>query len=101
MTRKEIEVLWRDPRNRKWGVFYHCKEDPRVIVPKHVRWTGWTVNTARLGAIPVTLALIALVGVPTLLVTASGASTWIQLLTVGMSTTTVCSICAYLSSRTE
>jgi hypothetical protein len=101
MTREEIEALWKDPRNRKWGVFYYCKQDPRVIVPKHPKWTGWTINAAQPRAIPVTLGLIALVGVPVFLVTAAGASTMVQLVTVGMCLLAVCSICAYLSSRTQ
>ena len=46
MTREEIEKCWRDPRNRKWGIFYYCKADPRVIVPKRLKWMGWTVNAA-------------------------------------------------------
>ena len=101
MTREEIEALWRDPRNRKWGIFYYCKQDPRVIVPKHHKWAGWTLNAAQPLAIPVTLGLIALVGGPVFLVSAAGASIWVQLVIVGMCVLAVCSICAYLSSRTE
>jgi len=101
MTRQEIEALWKDPRNRKWGIFYCCKQDPRVIVHKHIKWTGWTLNAAHPRAIPVTVGLIALVGVPVFLVTAASASTEVQLLTVGICILVVCLICAYLSSRTE
>ena len=101
MTREEIDALWRDPRNRKWGVFYYCKEDPRVIVPKRQKWMGWTVNAARPSVIPVTLLLVAMVGAPVFIVTATGAGTGVQLLTVGLSVLMVCSICAYLASRTE
>jgi hypothetical protein len=42
MTREEIETCRKDPRNRKWG-FYYCKADPRVIVPRGLKWMGWTV----------------------------------------------------------
>src|SRR5689334_10492408 len=72
MTRGEIEACWRDPRNHKWGVYY-CKADPRAIVPRRLKWMGWTVNFARPSAIPITLLLIALVAAPLLIVKAKGA----------------------------
>jgi hypothetical protein len=101
MTPKEIEALWKDPRNRKWGIFYYCKQDPRVIVPKHVKWAGWTVNAARPAALPVTLFLVALVVVPVFIATESGAGTGVQLLTAALGIIAICSLCAYLSSQTE
>jgi uncharacterized membrane protein len=30
----------------KYGEVYFCKKDPRIIVPKRIRWMGWTVNLA-------------------------------------------------------
>lgn len=100
MTREEIETCRKDPRNRKWG-FYYCKADPRVIVPRGVRWMGWTVNAARPSAIPVLLLLIALVVVPVDFVSALGAGNGIKLITAVTSITVLCLVCAYLSSRTE
>ena len=101
MTREEIEKCWRDPRNRKWGIFYYFKADPRVIVPKRLKWMGWTVNAAHAGAIPMVMFLIALLVVPVFMVTANGGGTGSVLVTGAVSITVVCLLSAYLSSRTE
>lgn len=46
-TKEDIEAMWRDSNNWKWAhIVYACRDDPRVCVPKWVRWTGWTVNFA-------------------------------------------------------
>ena len=100
MTREEIETCWKDLRNWKWRIYY-CKADPRAIVPRRLKWMGWTVNFARPSAIPITLLLIALVAVPLLIVKAKGAGTGIELITGAASITVLCLVCAYLSSRTE
>lgn len=101
MTRQELENLWKDPRNHKWGILYYCKADPRVIVPKRVKWMGWTVNFARPLAIPVLLLLIALVAGPATAVIFMRAGPGTILLTIAGSTGLVCLLCAYLASRTE
>jgi hypothetical protein len=101
MTREEIEALWKDPRNRKWGIFYYCKADPRVIVPKRFKWMGWTFNAAQPRAIPVTLLLIAILLVPICIATTKGAGIGIVLVTAAVAIAVVCLLCAYLSSRTE
>ena len=101
MTREEIETCWKDPRNRKWGVFYYCKADPRVIVPKHPKWRGWTANFARPSAIPVVLLLLALLAVPVFIVTVKGAGIGLVLVTAAAAITVLCLLCAYLSSRSE
>jgi hypothetical protein len=62
---------------------------------------GWTVNTARLSAIPVVLLLLAIVVVPLLIVRALGGGNGIELITLAASITVLCLVCAYLSSRTE
>jgi hypothetical protein len=100
MTREEMETCRKDPRNRKWG-FYYCKADPRVIVPKGLKWMGWTVNAARPSAIPALLLLIALFVVPVQVVSAMGAGDGIKLITGVASITVLCLVCAYLSSRTR
>ena len=41
---------------RWWG--YSCPNDPRIVVSKHPRWAGYTVNFAHKRAIPI-LAVIA------------------------------------------
>ena len=99
MTREEIEALWNDPRNRKWGIFYYCKADPRVIVPKRLKWMGWTANFARPSAIPTILLLIAIVAVPVWIVISRRAGTAAVVATVVASTSVLCLVCAYLSSR--
>ncbi len=100
MTRKEIEACWEDPRNRKWGVYY-CRADPRAIVPRHAKWMGWTVNVARPSAIPVVLLLLAILGIPMYLVSASGGGNGAMLLTAAASGTVMCLACAYLSSTSR
>ena len=44
MAREQIDKLWADKTNWKWGVIYSCPEDPRTIVPRRWRWGGWTLN---------------------------------------------------------
>ena len=67
MTPEELEDLWRDPRSWRGGVIYFRREDPRVIVPKRTRWTGYTMNFAQPLAAPVLLVILVLVVVPWLL----------------------------------
>lgn len=100
MTREEIENCWKDPRNRKWGVYY-CKADPRVIVPKSIKWMGWTVNIARPSAIPVTLLLLAVLVGPILIAAFKGAGIGVVLLTSVASIAVLCLLCAYLASTTR
>jgi hypothetical protein len=97
MTPDEIENCWRDPRNRKWGVYY-CPADPRVIVPRHRKWMGWTVNFARPSAIPLLLGMIALLVVPVKMVRALGGGPLASFLAVAASIAAVCWLSAYLSS---
>ena len=97
MTREEIETWWKDPHNWKWRVYY-CKADPRVIVPKHQKWMGWTLNFARPSAIPVLLCVFALLAVPAAMVRASGGGIVMSYLTIAVSIVVVCLLSAYLSS---
>jgi len=55
MRREEIDACWNDPRNLKWGLIYYCKADTRAIVPRRLKWMGWTPNFARPSAIPLVL----------------------------------------------
>ena len=41
-------------------MFYVCREDPRIIVPKRIQGLGWTVNFGRPLAIPFFIVLLAL-----------------------------------------
>lgn len=46
-------------RHYKWGLFYYNPEDKRLIVPKRIKWMGWTFNFAHpLAAILFLLILI-------------------------------------------
>ncbi len=101
MTREELERQQKDPRNRKWGIFYYCQADPRVIVPKRYPWMGWTINAARPVAIPVLLLLLAILVGPLLLATALGAGDGIMLAIGVTDLAVVCLICAHLSAHTE
>jgi len=51
MEPTEHERLHADPANWKLGIFYFCREDGRVIVPKRIRGLGWTINFARPAAL--------------------------------------------------
>jgi hypothetical protein len=97
MTPEEIEACSKDRQNHSWGL-YHCKADPRVIVPRRREWMGWTVNFARPSAIPVLLGIIALLVVPSAMVRASGGGTAIVSLTGVASILVVVLLSAYLSS---
>lgn len=71
MAAPELEHLWQDAQNWAPPGIYRCAADPRVIVPKRRRWTGWTLNFAHPAAWPVLLAAVTLAAapVPVLLVT--------------------------------
>jgi hypothetical protein len=45
-----LEKLWSDSANWRAHFIYHCKADPRFMVPKRNRWAGWTVNFAHRAA---------------------------------------------------
>ncbi|HEY0174915.1 MAG TPA: DUF5808 domain-containing protein [Pedobacter sp.] len=36
-----------DIGNYKWGIFYFNQNDPRIIVPKRIKFQGWTLNFAK------------------------------------------------------
>jgi uncharacterized membrane protein len=100
MTREEIENCWKDPQNWKWRVYYF-KADPRVVVPRRLKWMGWTVNFARPSAIPLVGLIVVVVSVPLRVMIAKGAATSILLVTLGAAIAVVCFLCAWLSSRTK
>lgn len=96
MTEQEIEACWRDRSN--WGIVYYCKADPRPIVPKRIKWMGWTINTARPSAIPALLVLFAILLGPVLVVKANGAGNTAQLWTLAASVVALCLVCAVISA---
>jgi hypothetical protein len=97
MTPEELEAFRKNPENQKWGVYY-CKADPRVIVPKRLKWMGWTINFARPSAIPVMLLTLAIVVAPILVVKTWNGGIGALMTTVLISTAVLCLLCAHLSS---
>ena len=98
-TRDKLEQLWEDPGNWTAGLFYRCRDDPRVIVPKQQKWRGWTVNFAHRYAISTLIVMILVVGLPLFLLAVFGLAGspiwWTSLiLTVAI----VCLACWYWSS---
>ncbi|MDR3402652.1 MAG: DUF5808 domain-containing protein [Chthoniobacter sp.] len=51
MNKPTHDQLHADPANWKCGIFYFCRQDPRIIVPKRIRGLGWTINFARPSAL--------------------------------------------------
>ncbi|MFI0490991.1 DUF5808 domain-containing protein [Flavobacterium sp.] len=45
-SQETLEKWSKDPNNWIWGIFYYNKEDKRLMPPKRIPWTGWTVNFA-------------------------------------------------------
>jgi hypothetical protein len=72
--------------------------DPRLIVPKRIKWMGWTINAAHPAAFLVLLGMIALLVAPTEIVAANGGSTAGIFLTGAGSILVICLLAAYLSS---
>lgn len=93
-----VENCWKDPHSWKWGVYY-CTADPRVIVPKRLKWMGWTMNLARPSAFPIAALLCAMMIVPCWCERARRVGTGIMLITEAASIAAVCLVCIYLSSR--
>ncbi len=69
MTQEELDKLWRDPGSWR-GFIYYCPEDPRLIVPMRTRWTGYSINHFRRGAILTLIAILTALVAPVLLLVA-------------------------------
>jgi hypothetical protein len=83
LPRGTLDKLWSDPANwHGWG-FYYCKDDPRTIVPKRIKWTGWTINFAHTSAWVGLLKGIAIAIVPTFLLKMYG-NWWLPLLWIAV-----------------
>jgi len=64
VTLEELDRFFEDPLNRRWGVFYYCPSDPRVIAPSHPTWRGYQINFANPKALPVLFLYISLLILP-------------------------------------
>ncbi len=84
---QEYSELWRDPRNWRLYIFYVCREDPRLMVPKRLRVTGLTLNFAHPKAVLLFAVLLAVVLVPITIVNAMdlSAQPWIPTVTIAFS----------------
>lgn len=102
MHKEEIDLLWQDKNNWKRIGFYSCQRDPRIIVPKRIKWMGWTINFAHPLAIPTIFIIILLSVGPTLFVLFFTYPTVDSIIwTLGASIIAVVSLCYYLSSRND
>ncbi len=69
MNQKDNQAEWHKGENwggPKWGAVYFSKRDTRIIVPKRIKWMGWTVNLAHTTG--VVLFVSALFGTPCLVI---------------------------------
>ena len=64
MQTDEFDSLWNNKNNWKYSLFYNCKEDPRVIVPKRPKWAGRTLNFAHKKSYIILLLTILAVALP-------------------------------------
>ncbi len=60
---EDLSRFTQDGRNWYGHVFYFCREDPRIVVPKRIGAMGWTVNFARPMAVPFLLLVCATLGI--------------------------------------
>ena len=98
VTPEKLQQLWSDPANWKSGVFYNCKADPRVIVPKRFG-IGWTINFARASAFPVIILSAVSIGLPLALLALHGyAGTWIWLISIASALVIVSLVCWHFAS---
>ena len=72
-TEEELDRLWRDPSHWKCGLFYYCKEDPRLVLPKRNKHLGLTVNFSRPMAMPLIALTFAIIILPFQIARSSGA----------------------------
>ena len=103
MTKEELEKLWADKDNWLCGAIYYCKNDPRLVVPKRIKWTGWTVNFAYpWGAIGFIFFILFAASLPFFIELKLNIATPIVIcITLAVVAVLVVGLCAYLSSRTE
>jgi hypothetical protein len=83
----EYEALWQNPVNWRLYIFYACREDPRLIVHKRFRVTGWTMNFAHPQAYFLFAALLAVVILPITVVEIAGVGEvgWVRPVTLVIS----------------
>ena len=95
--------LWADDRHwTRWG-FYRCAEDPPLIVPKRVWWTGWTANIGHgltIRTITVFSGILLLAVAPPLAAMVLWPESWSAVAVSGaFSLALVSGVCHYLATR--
>ena len=103
MTKEELETLWRDKDNWLWGAIYYCKKDPRLVVPKRLKWTDWTMNFAYpWWAIVLIIFIIFAASLPFIIEFKLNVATpAVICITLAVIALLIIGLLAYLSSRTE
>ena len=103
MTKEELEKLWADKNNWLWGAIYYCKEDPRLVVPKPIKWTGWTMNFAYpWRAIGLIIFILFAASLPFIIESRLNIATpAVICVTLAVVAVLVVGLLAYLSSKTE
>ncbi|MGF1679551.1 MAG: hypothetical protein ACFCUX_10215 [Candidatus Methylacidiphilales bacterium] len=76
MKTSPYDIHWNEAKNWKWHVFYVCKDDPRVIVPKKPKWAGRTLNFAHRKAYMVLLFTVVAISAPFALLGHIGDAIW-------------------------
>jgi hypothetical protein len=102
MKKKHLDALRQSPSNRFLGLIYYSKDDSRVIVPRGIKWMGWTINFAHPYAWPV-LALCVLIALgPISIVTALGITTpVVTIATMVISIAILVAMAVYAASRAK
>jgi len=103
MTKEELEKLWADKNNWLWGAIYYCKNDPRLVVPKPIKWTGWTMNFAYpWRAIGLIIFILFAASLPFIIELKLNVATLVvKCITLAVVAVLIIVLLAYLSSKTE
>ena len=103
---EELDALFHDPSNRRWGVFYYCPEDPRVLAPSRPTVHGYQINFAHPRARRTLALYLAVLILPAAATVAFGPVDAGSLLTAalvvfGLSVGALLGLSAYLARRID
>lgn len=98
LTREEILKMRQDPANFRCGkMIYACKADPYVILPKQIKWLGWTVNMAHPDAVKTITGLGLFTAFPVLFVIFYFQNLTAVFVSVVLTSVVMCAWCAHKS----
>ena len=60
-SKETLEKWSQDPNNWILGFLYYNKEDKRLMPPKRIPWTGWTINFANINSVFLFVFIILLI----------------------------------------